>query len=178
MEETIPAKKPAPKPWLFALIPVLILGGAAAWWFSPGQVQMRKDRDFKRAVSVGKLEVVEAQIRNGANVNARYKDGMRPLMYAAKGERPKLKHPEKSDHPAVVELLIQKGADPNSRTDKGMTPLFWAARYGHPGAARVLLEHQADPNVKDQDGQTPLKWATTNKFPAVIELLKKAGAKE
>jgi len=56
--------------------------------------------------------VVKLLIAKGADVNAKAKDGERPLHWAAF-----------ADHKDVVELMITKGADVNAKGNDGWTPL-------------------------------------------------------
>ena len=75
------------------------------------------------AAFTGRMEVVELLIANGANVNAKDKDGGTPLLHATL-----------SGHRETVELLISKGADvnakvaPSDRLFKGKTPLDLASK--------------------------------------------------
>jgi ankyrin repeat protein len=82
--------------------------------------------------------------------------------------------------PEMIPILVQAGADPNKRFMK-VTPLIAAIERGDPKVADVvktLIEHKADVNMKDDAGVTPLQWAKMKDQGEVIELLRKAGAKE
>ena len=100
-------------------------------------------------------ELVHAMIRDGADVNARNKNGITPLHWA-KGI-------------AVVQALIQDGADVNARDSQGNTPLFYAKA---PSEATALIQAGADVNAKNNSGQTPLFYVGGE----VITLLINAGA--
>jgi ankyrin repeat protein len=165
--------------WLLAvaLLAVGILA-LAAWFFSPGQQQMRRNAALINAVRTSDVNAAAVALEAGADANARDSDGITALMYAARGDRPEIANPAPSDYPRIVELMIKRGADINAKTDTGFVALFWAARYGHEGVARVLITHGADVNAKDKDGMTALKWASSNKQTKVVELLQEAGAKE
>jgi ankyrin repeat protein len=53
-----------------------------------------------------------------------------------------------------------------------------AAREGHAEVVKVLLEAKANPNGKTDTGRTALQWATAAGNSEIVELLKRAGAKE
>ncbi|MDB4789796.1 ankyrin repeat domain-containing protein [bacterium] len=67
------------------------------------------------AASVGRKEIAELLIVNGAEVNAKIGGGSAPLHFAAT-----------QDHKEIVELLIAKGADVNAKIEDGRTPLDMA----------------------------------------------------
>jgi ankyrin repeat protein len=60
----------------------------------------------------GDLELATWLVDNGADVNAKTKDGHTALMYAAFNR-----------YPEIVKLLISKGADVNARSTQGHTAL-------------------------------------------------------
>jgi len=82
-----------------------------------------------------------------------------------------------------VKRLVENGADVNSKGPGDSTPLHNAAtmsaakvKYGdYVGVVSYLIEKGADVNAKNTCGYPPLHFA---KNEQVIELLKKAGAKE
>jgi uncharacterized protein len=154
------------------------VAGLAAWWFSPGLQQKRRNAALVEAILAGDVKAAGACLDAGADANARGADGITPLMHASRGDRPDIANPAATDHPEIVELLLKRGAEVSARTDTGFVALFWAARYGHARVAKVLIAHGADVNVQDKDGMTALQWATTNQQSSVIELLKEAGAKK
>jgi ankyrin repeat protein len=81
----------------------------------------------------------------------------------------------------AVELLLESGADPNAPSPMGgYTPLMLAAYSENVSAETVelLLKRGADPKAKAMNGETPLSLAIKRGNTAIVELLKKAGAKE
>ena len=91
------------------------------------------------------LEMVQALLDCGADVNARNNDGYTPLIYASL-----------STNIEVFRLLLNHGADPNVRYDDGNTLLHAALRFRMTEMARLLVEHGASVQVKDRRGRTPL----------------------
>lgn len=97
---------------------------------------------------VGHVDVAHVLLENGADVNAKHKDGGNPLHWAAMrgcGD--------------VAQVLLENGADINAKNDDGLTPLHLAADCDKADVARVLLKNGADVNVKNKDGNTPLHFA-------------------
>ena len=78
------------------------------------------------------LDVVRVLLDNGANREARDRDGETPLAYAARF----------GSH-RICSLLIEKGANVDTRDEDGTTPLMLAAREGHVDVVRLLLDHGA-----------------------------------
>lgn len=121
-----------------------------------------------RAVEKRDLKGVEEAIESGADPNAKRKDDVTPLMYAA----------SYSDCPEIVELLIKKGADVNARESQfGMTPLMFAAAYGTPEVLKMLIKNGANVNDADNAGRTPLMYAAVYGKESNVKVLVENGAK-
>jgi ankyrin repeat protein len=132
---------------------------------------------------------VSLLLEHGAKVNGKDHTGKTPLMYAMNNR----------GLGAVADLL-KHGAEINARDAQGTTPLMIAIRsavhdpvrlYGedliqkrkiekesYVELIRFLIERGADVNARDKVGNRPLKLAEAQKQAEVVELLKKAGAKE
>src|SRR5207253_1748499 len=89
-------------------------------------------------------------------------------------------------HVAAMRALIAHGADVNATSNTGLglswttgvTVLMDAAAPGNLEAVKLLLEHGAQVNAHDSHGQSALSKAEAAhpRNPAIIELLKQAGA--
>jgi ankyrin repeat protein len=112
------------------------------------------------------VDVAEALIRAGANVNAANDLGVTPLLVACADAGP-----------AMIAALLRAGADANVRVPSGETALMTAVRTGQAESVRALLLHGADVNARDAGRQqTALMWATAQRHSEVVRLLIEAGA--
>jgi outer membrane protein assembly factor BamB len=148
-----------------------------------------KAEELFAAARRGDAKAVEALLDQGADVNAKTAYGATALHFAAdKG------------HVDVVKLLLKRKANPNAAdTFYGATPLTWANMRAHTGVLAELMANGATggagllrsaaaqgkvdlvkailAHAKPTAEQLTAAWkGTTN--AEVIELLKKAGAKE
>lgn len=175
----------------------------------PGLVNAPEGRGFQftllhLAAEGGYREMVEFLLTQGAEINARDKDGDTPLHVAAfeghlevvelliaqgadvnardKFGYTPLRDPIISGHQKIVELLIAKGAEVdtpdeiNTPDNKGNTLLHHAAGSGRKELVELLLAKGAEVNTRNQEGETPLLMATVSNDREVIELLVSHGA--
>ena len=112
----------------------------------------------------GDVNTVRALLDAGGNVNLKDETGRTLLMFAA------LKN-----HKEVTQLLLDRGADVNARNNSGETALSFAAREGHPEIARALLAKGADVNAEDSSGSAPVVYATQFNHPATLKVLLEEG---
>ncbi len=126
------------------------------------------DKDIKSS----RADYIRVLISEGANVNAKDKNGRTPLMYAA----------FISSTPEIVQLLLEKGAELEARDTTGFTPLMFAAgKSSTPEIVELLIEKGAEVNARGPDGKTPLMFAAWNSLrlgPEIKQLLIDAGATE
>ncbi len=125
------------------------------------------DSDLHVAARLNLPLLTVSLVEQGADVNARNKDGWTPLHVAAR-----------EDASAAAAVLLEEGADVNAReTLFGWTPLHLAAAKGDASAtAEVLLSHKADVQAKDKFGWTPLHSAASNNAHETAEVLLNSGA--
>jgi ankyrin repeat protein len=144
---------------------------------------------------------LEALISSGANVNAKDQFGTTPAMQAAthktlkcikllvsKGASLKTVDEENStaldwaaghNRVEMLRYLTSKGLTAeHKRKSDGVTSLMLETNGGSVESVKLLLDHGAVVNAVSNDGGTALKYAKEAGNQPVIELLKKAGAKE
>lgn len=108
----------------------------------------------------GHLDIVQALIRRGAQVN---RPGWTPLHYAATG---------KSDQAmAITRLLLEHHAYIDAESPNRSTPLMMAARYGREEVVRLLLEEGADPTLRNQLGLDAIDFARQVGRETIVELI-------
>ncbi|KAF6031090.1 hypothetical protein EB796_010566 [Bugula neritina] len=100
---------------------------------------------------------VQMLITHGADVNLLDRNGMSPLMMAAK-----------KGHAGAVKVLVEAGAEVNLVEKRGYTPLCWACSNGSLESIQTLAQHGADVNVQTLQGQSPYSLArSSNNFSQI-----------
>ena len=118
------------------------------------------------AVQTGDIATVRRLLlARGADVNAKTREGITPLLIAVLARQP-----------AIVELLLRLKADPNAATTEGNTALMAAAMAGHRAIAQQLLAAHADVNARNRNGATPLFLAARQGHAGLVQLLLENGA--
>ena len=96
------------------------------------------------------VEVVQALIDAGANLETRADEGVTPLNLAARY----------NENPAVIETLLKAGANLETRDSWENTPLHWAAyRNDNPEVVKALIDAGADLTAWNEKDNTPLQMA-------------------
>lgn len=114
-----------------------------------------------------RVEIVDALIEAGAEINPASGFGRSPLMYAV----------ERRDLPSL-KLLISRGAKVNSKNTVGLTPLLVAVlSRSTPDILQCLIDVGADVNARSADGMTALSIAEQQRREDTIRLLREAGAR-
>jgi ankyrin repeat protein len=98
-----------------------------------------------RAIEPINVERMRLAITQGADLEAKNKDGCTPL-YAAVA-RP-------GQNIAMIKLLLEAGANPNARDPRGQIPLHIAARHSIRGV-ELLVSAGSDVNARDKKGTGP-----------------------
>ena len=137
-----------------------------------------------KAIEAKDLDKIDELIKDGADVNAKGRGNMTPLLWAfPAGE-------------AVFQRLLEHGADPNVKVTMRMRPgilpsesvthlaadVGIALRGTFPDVAmdnylKLVLEHGGNPNLETEDGETPLFRAVQGggSYVERIQMLLKAG---
>ena len=114
-----------------------------------------------RAAYLGREDIVQLLVEEGADINARGPSELTALMLAVKDQ-----------HDSVTKVLLEKGADTAATDESGWTALHQAAHnLGREKAAVLLLEHGAAVNATCDFGQSPLHIATEQRNDPMIRLL-------
>ena len=121
------------------------------------------------ATTSARVDVMNALILAGADVNAADGNGETPLTTAACNSV--------SGYVDAIRALITAGANVNVRTEAGKAALMRASENGGIDAVRALIAAGADVNAKDGLSWTPLHFAVSRApNPQVIRALLNAGA--
>lgn len=124
-----------------------------------------------QAVGRGHADTVKLLLAHGADAKAKDMNGNTLLMRAIDDLR--------FSKIAEREALLAAWAEVNEKDNSGMTALMVAiSRWNNAEIVQLLLAKGADVNAKDKKGRTALMLAIGIGRTDVVELLKKAGAKE
>ena len=122
---------------------------------------------FVEAAAGGDVSALGELLDAGADVNARNKKGVTPLIVGAYQGRTE-----------IIEALLEAEADTDAATKDGRTGLIMAANYGHKEIVEALLKAGADIHARTDRGETALSVARAEGRTKIVELLKEAGAAE
>lgn len=153
-----------------------------------------KPKEFVRALCKGQVKLAVDAIRDGIDVNVRYR-GCPLLSWAIQESRLHVVKAlvdagvslERRDilgftaldiavgqgNIGMVRFLLRSGANVNGRTTNG-TPLHTACAYRYLAIAKLLLDFGADPSAKDHEGRRPLaftRMGKTNRLDHRLEAL-------
>jgi uncharacterized protein len=151
--------------------------------------------DMIAAVKANHIDVIDALLKRGFDVNAVDREGNTLLMIAAKEGSPAATtrllaaHPKVNarnefgetalmlasiqGHLDIVRSLLIGGADSNQ---PGWTPLMYAAANGHINIARLLISYGALVNATADNGYTALMMAAREGHADLVSLLLSHGA--
>jgi uncharacterized protein len=131
------------------------------------------------AASYGSLEIVEALLARGADVNLAR--GVNPATNildrscSQTTDETALIDASDKGYEGIVRALLAAHADANARDCHGRTALIFASSKNHADVVKLLLAAGAEVNAADNSGTTALKWADLSHAHNVKKLLKDAG---
>jgi len=96
----------------------------------------------------GDTDLINAMIRQGANVSSTNTNGETALHSAAA-----------HNQVDAAMILIEKGADVNAQTISGWTPLHSAARFGSVDVINLLMGTGSMPQLRNNDGKSTVDLA-------------------
>ena len=148
------------KKFFWLILFACLLGSSAYLVYSITSNKFLKPDWWKTAT----LEQVQKKIQDGADINAKDKDGETVLMYAVRY----------NENPKIVKALLAAGADLHAKNLRGITVLMAATGFNkNPEIIKTLIAAGADVNAKDKNGYTALSYSN----PEVLKILLAAGAK-
>ena len=104
------------------------------------------------------MEIAQALIENGANVNARSYFGRTSLDGAAC-----------RDHVNMLHLSLENGADPEAHDDQGQRASHWATKSGGLHVVKELVSNfNLDINARDNNARTALGLQRNDAVPYKI----------
>jgi len=139
--------------------------------------------DVRSAICLGMTDELRAMLRDHPDTLRRFhrpdelfNDALRRCLEEASRERPIPDQPTSRTR-SFLTFLVENGGDINGTNEHGAT-LLHSVVHVTPECAELLLELGADPNIRNYHGDTPAMIARRSRRPAIVELLKRYGAKE
>lgn len=124
-------------------------------------------RPVHYAAYMGSTDAINLLNKHGASLSAATFGGWTTLHYAAH-----------AGHVEMSNLLLSKGVPIEVKDTGGETALFYAVENNRISVVQGLLANGANVNNGNNKGEMPLDVAKEHRYAPIIELLKKAGAKD
>lgn len=127
-------------------------------------------------MSDGYVESLKLMLAKGADINRPDKDGITPLMEAAR-------YTYRAGSKTTA-FLLSRGAKVNLKTKKGNTALIFASYAAathyedeNVEVVKLLIGKGANVNVRNKEGKTALGIAREGNWKKIAQVLRQAGAK-
>jgi ankyrin repeat protein len=129
----------------------------------------RRIRRLVNAITNGNVRKIETIVKKSPELaNVKDECGLTPLHWAA------MSHSKE-----MTEFLLKNNASTEPLDNLfGATPLVLAVARRLESQMEALLDYGADPNARDRNGRTPMQHAKEVGQTAMIDMLRKHGAKE
>ncbi|EET90084.1 MAG: ankyrin repeat domain-containing protein [Candidatus Micrarchaeales archaeon] len=122
-------------------------------------LEERLNAKLVRAAANGNINTVKELLEDGADANAKTRDGRTALLMAIPG-----------GHLNIVELLVKNGADVNKQGKDGSTAVMLSVQNLYLDILKFLVAHGAKVDVR------ALLWAADSGLLNYVEYLVEAGA--
>lgn len=118
------------------------------------------------AIDRRSVDMVQALIQAGANIQDVDEDGEPPLLHALRSRSER-----------IIQLLLNSGASPNVTSRNGTSAILLAAQNGIPWMVQMLLNQNASLEPRASDGLDPLMAACQDGSEEIVDMLIAAGMK-
>ncbi len=139
-----------------------------SWLKIKGKITPKKilTKRLCKAAKEGDVDKIAQLLIQGANPNAKNKNGSTALCFAAR-----------FGHLEICTILLDAGALQEAN-DTGTDPLMFAAAAGHVNIIKLLLAANANVQARNKDNVNALEFAAVNDLtdPAAAQLLLNAGS--
>jgi ankyrin repeat protein len=134
------------------------------------------------AAAAGNTRVVSYLLPRGADLRMKNKNEEDAVLLAGMNLYRSPVATEENPYFQIIKILGEKGADLNLQNKQGWTLIMYGALYGHVPLVRYLIGRNVNVNSylfePRAEGVNALQMAAKRGYPAIVELLTKAGARE
>ncbi len=140
--------------------------------------QASPDDELMSAILLGDLAAVEQALDRGAHVAGVYQNGMTPLMHACR-ELKNFRGEAGGDVSVTLKADLKNSqVHMDVQGSNGHVSHSSQTMKGSRKIVELLIARGANVHAVTKEGQTALSLALKNNLPDIVEILRKAGAKE